>query len=197
MARVVTADLAAGAQSDLPAQFASTSALDLTQALVSRLQTVDQTTIALQAGFSLDTAAGVQLDALGQLVGQPRMGGDYPAGESDADYRQKIRAAILRNRSGGTVVDLIEVVSQLLSDLSPTVIITQAGVAAFALTVLVSAPLDALRLEALASFVQAAKAAGVGATIYPSAAPTFAYAGFPDPPFAGYNEGHWAPVLRL
>lgn len=197
MSTIAPADLSAGANADLPAQYASTSVLDLTQALLSRLQTVDDVARQLQAGMALPDAAGAQLDILGALVGQPRMGGAYPAGESDADYRQKIAAAILRNRSGGTVPDLIAVVKALLSDLSPTVIVTQAGTAAFALTVLVSAPLDAEQLAALSSFVQAAKAAGVGTTIYPSAAPTFAYAGFPDPPFSGYDNGHWAPVLRL
>lgn len=197
MSTIAPADLDAGASADLPAQYASTSVLDLAQCLLSRLQTVDDIARQLQAGLALPDAVGAQLDILGQLVGQPRQGGAYPMGESDAAYRQKIAAAILRNRSGGTVPDLIAVVSELLSDVSPTVIVTQAGTAAFALTVTVSTPLDAGQLASLASFVQAAKAAGVGATIYPSAAPTFAYAGFPDPPFSGYDNGHWAPVLRL
>lgn len=195
--RVTPSNLSQLAQTDLPAQFASVAVLDLTQALVSRLQSTDNVAVALQVGFALPTAEGVQLDALGALVGQPRLGGAYPAGESDDDYRQKIRAAILRNRSGGTVPDLIAVVSALLSDLSPQVIVTQAGIAQFAITVIVDTALTAAQLTALTQFVQAAKAAGVGATVYPSGPPTFAYAGFPDPPFAGYNEGHWAPVLRL
>lgn len=195
--RVTPADLSQLAQTDLPAQFASVAVLDLVQALVSRLQATDSVVVSLQVAFALPTAAGVQLDALGALVGQPRLGGAYPAGESDDDYRQKIRAAILRNRSGGTVPDLIAVVSALLSDLSPQVIVTQAGIAAFSLTVIVDTALTAAQLTALAQFVQAAKAAGVGATVYPAGPPTFAYTTFPDPPFAGYNEGHWAPVLRL
>lgn len=195
--RVTPADLSQLAQTDLPAQFASVAVLDLVQALVSRLQATDSVVVSLQAAFALPTAEGVQLDALGALVGQPRLGGAYPAGESDDDYRQKIRAAILRNRSGGTVPDLIAVVSVLLSDLSPQVIVTQAGIAAFSLTVIVDTALTSAQLTALAQFVQAAKAAGVGATVYPSGPPTFAYTTFPDPPFAGYDEGHWAPVLRL
>lgn len=197
MSAIEPADLAAGASDDLPAQFASTSVLDLAQALLSRLQTVDDVALQLQAGLALPDAQGAQLDILGALVGQPRQGGAYPAGESDDAYRPKISAAILRNRSGGTVPDLIAVVSALLSDMDPTVIVTRSGIASFSLTVLVSGPLDTAQMEALASFVQAAKAAGVGAKIFPSAEPTFAYAGFPDPPFAGYNRGYWAPVLRL
>lgn len=52
---------------------------------------------------SVDTAIGAQLDQIGVIVGQPRLGLD------DEDYRPLIRARVLANRSEGTVGDLYAV----------------------------------------------------------------------------------------
>ena len=52
---------------------------------------------ALAEAFSPDTAAGAQLDALGQLAGLPRPGSDTP----DEDYRAYLRAGIFLHRWDG------------------------------------------------------------------------------------------------
>lgn len=52
----------------------------------------------------LDNATNAQLDVLGRIVGQPRIGA------TDDDYRLFIRTKIRANRSRGLSVDIIEVV---------------------------------------------------------------------------------------
>lgn len=52
---------------------------------------------------ALDVATDAQLDTLGRLVGQPRIGA------TDDDYRAFIRTRIRANRSRGKSVDVIEV----------------------------------------------------------------------------------------
>jgi hypothetical protein len=51
----------------------------------------------------LDVATGIQLDSLGKLVGEKRIG------RSDVDYRTGIRLRIRVNRSKGRIVDVIDV----------------------------------------------------------------------------------------
>ena len=56
----------------------------------------------------VDTAVGVQLDGLGALVGEPRVG------RSDAAYRQAVRTKILVNRSNGKQDELYAIVTSAL-----------------------------------------------------------------------------------
>ena len=166
--------------------------LDLLQSLVSPVTSLDAVIAQAQTGGLLSPAdsAGVWLDAIGKLIGQPRKGGAYPLGESDTDYRRKLRAAVLRNRSGGTAEDLIAVVSALLGDNAQTIHVSDCPPAAFTVSIGVAVPLTSAEQVDIVDFVEAAKAAGVkvaGIAWYTD--PTFAFDGFPDPPFAGYDDG--------
>jgi len=190
-------DVDAQVETDLPSQYRVTSVLQFVQALASGLQATNDVVLEWAAAYDLDTAAGLQLDALGERLGQPRDGGQYPDGESDGIYRMKVRAAVLRNRSGGTIPDLIAVVKALFALSNPVVIIARNGIASFSLVVELSTTPDADEVQTLGQFVQAAKAAGVAATVYVASAYTFAYTTFPDPPYRGYNAGHWARILRF
>lgn len=58
----------------------------------------------------VSVAVGVQLDGLGEIVGQPRLG------LSDDDYRAAIRARIRANNSEGTAPDLYSVAIALLGN---------------------------------------------------------------------------------
>lgn len=60
---------------------------------------------------ALDTATGHQLDMLGGLVGQPRVG---LIGEDDDKYRALLRARAAFNRSSGTVNDILLFTQALL-----------------------------------------------------------------------------------
>lgn len=77
-------------------------------AIVGPTQGIEDAMQDLLTERNIDTAVGVQLNALGLIVGQPRGGLD------DDTYRRYIRARIARNRSNGTVEDLIRVAVLIL-----------------------------------------------------------------------------------
>lgn len=190
-------DVDAQVEQDLPSQYRVTSVLQFVQALASGFQATNDVVLQWAGSYDLDTAVGLQLDALGERLGQPRAGGRYPDGEADSIYRRKVRAAILRNRSGGTVTDLIDTIKALLSGLGPVVYYNPLYPAGMTLTVTTTTALTADERQVLVDFVRATKAAGVAVVLYVASSPTFAYATFPQPPFAGYNNGYWAHVFRL
>lgn len=56
----------------------------------------------------LDTAVGVQLDGLGQIIGRERAGSD------DDTYRLLLRAQILLNLSSGTVPQILAIIEKII-----------------------------------------------------------------------------------
>jgi hypothetical protein len=87
MAQALTPlDVNAEIERDLPSQYRVTSALQFMQAIASVLQSTNDVIEQWAAAYDLDTADGLQLDALGERLGQPREGGRYPDGESDSIY---------------------------------------------------------------------------------------------------------------
>lgn len=191
MADLPPLDVTTDLQGALPSQFSGDNFQAFMEALsLGGLQMLDDIVLLAQVCRDLNDAVGVQLDQIGQLLNQPRYGGAYPVGETDDLYRIKLRAAILRNRSNGTTADLIAMVVALLTGYNPSVQLTDLPPAAFTLFVVVSAPLTADVADVLVEFVLAAKPAGVlVAGIAWGVAPIFAFDGFPDPPFAGYDDG--------
>ena len=187
----------------LPSQFIDQPNIAaLWRGLAYPIQDYEDTLFWLQTAYSLDNADGVQLDYVGQILNQPRLGGPYPVGESDSDYRVKLRAAVLRNRSNGSTPDLIAVVKALLNGNAVKVQIIDTPPAAFVLLVQVTTPLTSGEQTALIEFCESARSAGVGiAGLAWYADPTFAFDGFPDPPFQGYDDGtgavggYWANYI--
>lgn len=91
-------------------QFAdSTKLRDLLCTYLDQTQDLEAAFWQLLTLRGLDVAEGVNLDALGALVGQDRLGD-----ASDDDYRSLIRARIRANRSRGTAEDLIDVLRLVL-----------------------------------------------------------------------------------
>lgn len=203
MADLAPLDVTDDLQEALPAQFAGARFQSLMSAIaVGSLQITDDIVLLVQICRDLDDAIGVQLDQIGQMLNQPRYGGAYPVGETDDNYRIKLRAAVLRNRSMGTISELRAMVVALLTGYNPIVQISEFPPAAFVLAVGVSFPLSAAVAQTLVEFVLSAKPAGVlvaGIAWY--VAPTFAWDGFPDPPFEGYDDGtgfvggYWANFI--
>lgn len=74
--------------------------VNLIKSLVEPAQKIEDAFIAMYSAFSLPNAIGVQLDKLGDRVGQKRNG------MLDADYKLAIKARILANRSTGSHKDL-------------------------------------------------------------------------------------------
>lgn len=162
----------------------------LLDAAVTRVQLLEDVLQALAAGRSIDTAVGVQLDNEGHDIGQDRFGGAYGLGESDADYRGKVRARILANQSEGSAPDLHGVVRALLGTNVLTVSVVDLPPAAFVLAVGVTLGLSADEQDWLLDFVAASKPAGVGlGGLAWYTDPVFGFAEDPDPMVLGFDDG--------
>lgn len=97
------ADVVAEALSQLKEQFKGKPMLEaLLESYIEELQELETVTYSLYAERLLDTAVGAQLDQLGAVVGQERIG-------DDDYYRQLIRARIAINRSNGQVEELLNI----------------------------------------------------------------------------------------
>jgi hypothetical protein len=79
-------------------------------ALLSEVQTAEDAALATLIGRYLDNAIGVQLDGLGDLVGEERLG------RSDDDYRNAIRVRIFQNQSSGTPEEMLTLLRLLVQD---------------------------------------------------------------------------------
>lgn len=106
----------------------------------------------------ISTAAGVQLDVLGKIVGQAR------GGLSDDDYRRFIRARISANKSSGTVEDILRVAVGVLGDDDAALEIRTLPPASFRLRVNEIEVSDDIG-TILLGFLRDTAAAGVGAVL--------------------------------
>lgn len=75
----------------------------LVGAIVKPIQAIEDALVQLNTQRQLDTATGVNLDRLGDILGFPR-----PPGDSDALYRQKLLARVKINTSQGEPERVIE-----------------------------------------------------------------------------------------
>lgn len=125
-------------------------------ALTTQAQNLEDAQWDLFTKRFVDTAEGVQLDAIGSLVGQRR------DGAADDDYRRFIRARISVNKSNGLIEDILTVTRSILN-LGPgdgTLTINNSGIAALTLTI--TSVVVSLELATfLAKFLQDTVAAGV------------------------------------
>jgi hypothetical protein len=133
---------------------AETNVEKLVRVLTTPFQDLEDTLQQLFTERNVNTAVGVQLDAIGKLVGRDRNGIT-----DDEEYRRQIRAQIATNKSDGTTEDLITVADLLIFDDNAIIIIRNQGVAAVEVTI---AGIEADTLQALLlDFLKRAKAAGV------------------------------------
>jgi hypothetical protein len=73
-----------------------------------QVQDIENVAFAVLQGRTINTAVGVQLDGLGELVGAPR------AGRTDDTYRVRIRAQIALNLSSGTPDEILRIVQLMV-----------------------------------------------------------------------------------
>jgi hypothetical protein len=135
---------------------------------------------------TVETAAGVQLDKLGRLVGQAR------SGRTDAGFRLWIRARVLLNRSSGTPEQILTLFTTLTAGSAARVVNEEQYPAGFVLRAL--GPLDEPR--ALADVLHAAKLGGVRAILehlHTQPAAAFSFAGGPG---LGFNAGAIASAVE-
>lgn len=117
----------------LAAQFQETKPDDsatnlqkLLSVLVASAQDLEDVNWQLYSQRWLNTAIGVQLDGIGEILGLPRN-----LGESDESYRERLRFQAFINRSTGTPEEIIFVLSTLTQ--ATNVIYTELYPAAFQL----------------------------------------------------------------
>lgn len=106
----------------LPSQFAiKTKIVALLKAMLGPCNDIETALQALLIQRTIDTAVGAQLDIIGRIVGQPRLG------LSDTDYRRYCKVKIKAENSGGVIEDLISVCVLILdvSLVAPLTVTTQ------------------------------------------------------------------------
>lgn len=162
---------------------------DLVRALVSEYQEVDDVAVRLpEETLGLDSAVGVQLLALADLVGAPIFG-------DEDSIRILAKTWLRRNRSRGTINDIIETTALvaegfIVQELFPANVV----ITVFEFTVELAGT--------LAYVLRGVRAAGVGGQLVASAAPksdTFQYSAN-DTTFTslliGYDYGEYAEGLE-
>jgi len=105
---------------------------------------------------SIEDSEGVNLDVIGKIVGQPRVGVDDPT------YRMYLRARVATNKSRGTVPDIYRVFNVLFGDPVEQVI-EPGGLASFVERILT--PITGAQALVAVGFLHDAKAAGVRANL--------------------------------
>lgn len=80
----------------------------LLKAMIDSMQEIDNQNQALIFERFLDTAMGVNLDGIGEIVGLARV-----PGQNDEDYREDIKFQIFVNRSNGTPEEMISILKYL------------------------------------------------------------------------------------
>lgn len=111
-----------------------------------------QATNEITSSFDIDTATGVQLDTLGEIVGRSRTLSYQPSGGSspvmdDNHYRLALKAKIAQNQWDGTIPQVYEVWNSLFPDVSLSVIDNQD----MTMSALVDGQLDSVATELVAS----------------------------------------------
>lgn len=152
----------------------------LVTAIARQSQETEDASFGVIEDTLVSTAVGAQLDVLGRIVNVERSGYD------DDDYRVRIAAKILQNKSSGATEELIQL-CVALGGTSVTVSESPPAKVELEITVPVTNGVE------IASVIAAAKAGGVGSLVtwFESSNP-FRF----DASGAGFDEGELANSLR-
>lgn len=112
----------------LPQQFRKPRIENVLRAFVGPSQPIESALWQLLTQRFITTAIGVQLDFIGTIVGQPRLGLD------DDSYRRYIRARVAAHKSRGTTEELIKVASLVLLDIEVQIRVETQGPASVQVT---------------------------------------------------------------
>lgn len=146
----------ANAVARLPSQFkGKTNVEALVTDTVTPATSVEDALWELFTERGIDVAVGAQLDVLGRIVGQPRNG------ETDAVYRQRMRARIAANRSHGNAEDLINVMSLATNNALGKYIVNTPGGVAHVICRVGEIAITEAEAALIASMLFDAKSAGV------------------------------------
>lgn len=153
--------------------------------LASPMQDIEAALRQLLLERGVYTAAGAQLDVIGRIVGQARLG------MADGDYRRFLLARITANRSNGTSEDLLRVARLVINDATVNVRIVTQGPAALVVRVNEDALSDDVA-TILMRFLRASATGGVRVLLESSTEPPGDVLRFDVGP--GFDVGHLATV---
>lgn len=158
---------------------------NLTTALstfAKQTQALDDAAVQLDTLADIDASEGVQLDTIGDVVGETRQGFD------DVAYRLHLKARVILNKGSGTIEDVLRLFRQLMGP-GCTLTLQEEYPAALVLT-LGGIAVDATLAPYLVLFLAAGGGGGVKRILHWSEhaeADSFAFAGAPGKGFdAGY-----------
>ncbi len=169
-------------------------------AVAGSIQSVEDALQQLYTERRIDTAVATQLDVLGRIVGQPRLG------LSDSDYRRHVRARIATNRSNGSAEDIIKITRLVLDDDDVYIHVEQQQVATVVVD-LRDTPVAYALAQIVRDFLTDGVSAGVRLIVEFTSAPleeTFSFAalGGGDGPGLGFGSfadpedgGAWSAAL--
>lgn len=144
--------------------------------------------------FDIDTAIGVQLDKLGEIIGAKRLLPFQPESGNpllgDEDYRFLLKAQILKNVWDGTNQNIYEIWNELHSDVAIAIKDNQD----MTVTALFIGNLNEIQQEMIKYGMIVPKAQGVKMFYAFSLPPLFAYDQDTEY-FKGYDEANWAETI--
>lgn len=108
MALVENTDYAGDMITRLIGKLSDVSHADFIRTFAAEIQEFETAAFEVLTQRWLDTAVGVQLDGLGQIIGRERAGSD------DDTYRLLLRAQILLNLSSGTVPQILAIIEKII-----------------------------------------------------------------------------------
>lgn len=155
---VPTEDHVVNALARLPLQFTDKpNVRAVLTALVTPMQTIEDTIASIIVQRSVNVAAGVTLTMLGTLIGQDRLGIT-----DDEIFRRYVRARIGANKSNGLPVSLYNVARLVLNDSRYKLVLRNEGTATARLAISsASIGLDDAVAQVLGTMLEVAVAAGV------------------------------------
>jgi hypothetical protein len=146
-----------------------------------QFQAVEDAANQLGGLADIATRVGVQLDTIGNIVGQLR------AGLIDSVYRLYLSARIKANKSSGTNAQLYEIITVLFGALDMAI---RNDTASGAFELKINTVITALRAAVATAFIRDAKAAGVRANVVWQESPTAELFQFDSGP--GFDQGKFA-----
>jgi hypothetical protein len=160
-----------------------TTTQQLVQALAGPAQDIENALQQLLTQRAVSTAVGSQLDLLGRVVGQLRLGLD------DTDYRRYLQARIATNNSTGTFEDMIKIAVLLANDQTGDEVfqLTNEGTATCVMWLL-GVPTTASLAAIIALFLSQAVAAGVRIIVRWGQSAPSGWFKFDSGP--GWDQGH-------
>lgn len=132
----------------------------LAKAVLTQVQAIEDALWQLFTERWIDTAVGTQLDVLGKIVGEKRLG------ETDTDYRLRLRARIKTHKSSGTIEDVLGVFKALTSTQAGATLKLEGSFPAGFILTLGSFTVTASQVAILRDFLGDAKSAAIHAILH-------------------------------